>query len=165
MADGVAGRAILKGMRAKALQPTATHLYDLDFFEWTVRNAELLRAGRFQDADIERIAEELEDMGKHERRELFSRTRVLLTHLLKWQIQPERQSRSWRVTISTQRQDLEEVLEEMPSLRGPLSDNLPRIYRRAAANATEGMGLFRTPFPETCPFTQEQILDTAFFPE
>ncbi|MBI3698676.1 MAG: DUF29 family protein, partial [Acidobacteria bacterium] len=66
----------------------AKDLYDLDFFEWTARNAELLREGRFTEADMEHIAEELEDMGKRDRRELESRLELLLEHLLKWQMQP-----------------------------------------------------------------------------
>ena len=68
-------------------------LYDEDFFEWTRRNAELLRAGRLEQADIAHIAEEIEDMGKRDLRGLNSRVQVLLIHLLKWQLQPEKRSR------------------------------------------------------------------------
>jgi hypothetical protein len=74
----------------------APQLYDRDFFEWTQCNAALLRAGQFDQADIQHIAEELEDMGKSERRRLESRLEVLLQHLLKWQIQPNRRSTSWQ---------------------------------------------------------------------
>lgn len=147
------------------MQATARDLYDFDFFEWTARNAELLRAGRLEEADIERIAEELEDMGKRERRELVSRLRVLITHLLKWQLQSELRSRSWRSTIKIQRREILGLLEEMPSLRNALAREFPKLYRWAADDYVEQMGLLRNPFPETCPFTLDRILDAEFFPE
>jgi hypothetical protein len=96
---------------------SAAELYDLDFYEWTVRNATLLRAGRVSEADLEHIAEEIEDMGKRERRELLSRLGALFAHMLKWQVQPERRSRSWTSTINLQRRELKKLLDEMPSLR------------------------------------------------
>jgi len=60
----------------------------------------LLRAGRASEADLEHIAEEIEALGRRERRELLSRLGVLMAHLLKWQVQPERRSRSWALTSS-----------------------------------------------------------------
>src|SRR5712692_8509170 len=91
-------------------------LYEEDFVVWSMHNAELLRAGRLQEADIEHIAEELEDMGKSQRRALESRLTVLLLHLLKWQFQPERRSSSWRATIVAQRIAIIKILREAPSL-------------------------------------------------
>jgi len=79
---------------------SAADLYGLDSYEWTVRNAKLLRAGRASEADLEHIAEEIEALGRRERRELLSRLGVLMAHLLKWQVQPERRSRSWALTSS-----------------------------------------------------------------
>ena len=70
-------------------------LYDQDFYAWTNEQAALLRAGRLSEADVEHIAEEIENMGKSEKRELVSRLRVLLLHLLKWQYQPTRRGKSW----------------------------------------------------------------------
>ena len=91
-------------------------LYDQDFLEWTVRNSGLLRAGRFGEADIEHIAEEIEDMGKSQRRELGSRLEVLLAHLLKWQFQPGGRNSSWESTIRIQRTKIAKLLRDMPSL-------------------------------------------------
>src|ERR1700674_3816748 len=99
-------------------------LYDRDFYEWTVRNAELLRSGRSTEADLEHIAEEIEDMGKRERRELLSRLSVLIAHLLQWQVQPERRSRSWTTTIRLQRSRIKKLISQMPSLRSFLVENL-----------------------------------------
>ena len=152
-------------MEAKAVQPTARDLYDLDFFEWTVHNAELLRAGRFAEADVERIAEELEDMGKREQRELASRLRVLLTHLLKWRAQPGRRSRSWKATILIQRSEIARVLTQMPSLRRSLREELSEIYNLAFETAIGQTGSSEAAFPKSCPFTLDQILDTTFFPD
>ena len=111
----------------------AAELYDRDFFEWTVRNAELLRSGRADEADLAHIAEEIEDMGKRERRELLSRLAVLICHLLKWQIQPERRSNSWKATLRYQRRDIRKLLTDMPSLRRFLAENLAEAYQDGVA--------------------------------
>ena len=140
-------------------------LYDRDFLEWTVRNAELLRAGRFQEADIEHIAEEIEDMGKSQRRALESRLEVLLAHLLKWQFQPEGRGSSWRATILLQRAKISKLLREMPSLRATVSDELPDAYKNAILAAVGETNLPDETFPATCPFSAEQILADGFFPE
>jgi hypothetical protein len=97
-------------------------LYDRDFYEWTVRNAELLRSGRATEADLEHIAEEIEDMGKREQRELYSRLKVLIAHLLKWQVQPDRRGSSWESTILVQRRDLKRLLAQNPSLKPHLAE-------------------------------------------
>ena len=103
-------------------------LYDRDFHEWTIRNAELLRSGRAADADLDHIAEEIEDMGKRERRELLSRLGVLIAHLLKWQAQPERRGRSLSATIRLQREEIGDLISQMPSLKRYLVENLPKAY-------------------------------------
>lgn len=151
-------------MGAKAVQPTAKELYELDFFEWTARNAELLRARRFNEADIERIAEEIEDMGRSQRHELRSRLRVLLVHLLKWQFQPQRRGESWIGTIDEQRAEIGDLLRDAPSLRGMLRDDLGDVYHEAARMASRQTGVSRESFPRSCPFALDQILDIEFFP-
>src|SRR5580698_7276634 len=92
-------------------------LYDQDFFAWAQEQAELLRAGRLSEADIGHIAEEIESMGRAEKRELVNRLIVLLHHLLKWQFQPDRRGASWEATILVQRHALERHLEDNPSLK------------------------------------------------
>ena len=82
------------GARAHTAQDTS--LYEVDFFEWTQRTADQLRWRRFDEADIQHVAEEIEDLGKRDLRELNSRMEVLLAHLLKWKLQPRRRSNSWR---------------------------------------------------------------------
>jgi hypothetical protein len=114
---------------------------------------------------LEHIAEEIEDMGKRDRREVVNRSAVLVTHLLKWQFQPERRSRSaasWANTISTQRRELRLILDDSPSLQRHLRQELDRIYTRAVKDAVRQTKLPRDPFPQQCPYTLEQVLDLSF---
>jgi len=142
----------------------SAELYDQDFYEWTVRNAELLRSGRASEADLEHIAEEIEDMGRRHRRELLSRLGVLITHLLKWQTQPEMRGSSWTATIRLQRMELIQLLEEMPSLRPYLRNNVPKAYEEGMLRAVAETGLPPEAFPSTCPFPLKALLDPEFFP-
>ena len=140
-------------------------LYDQDFFQWTTRNAELLRAGRVQEADLEHIAEEIEDMGKSQRRAVESRLEVLLAHLLKWRFQPDHRGPSWKATIKLQRSKIAKVLRENPSLRNAPAEELPDAYRNAVIQAAGETALAEESFPPSCPFPLEQILDPGFFPQ
>jgi Domain of unknown function DUF29 len=145
-------------------------LYDRDFFEWTQCNAALLRAGRFDQADVEHIAEEIEDMGKSQRRELQNRLERLLQHLLKWQLQPEMRTQSWRSTIAAgsikvQRRGIGKLLTEMPSLRPALAAALDDAYDGGVARASAQTGLPESAFPASCPFDLDQIFDQGFLPE
>src|SRR6202453_3728843 len=131
--------------------PAKSPLYDQDFFAWSRQQAELLRAGDLARADIEHIAEEIESMGKTEKRELVSRLTVLLLHLLKWQFQPVLRGQSWRATIHVQRRDLEDHLSDNPSLKAMLSQAIDRAYGSAAIKAGPETGLSDTTFPTMCP--------------
>jgi hypothetical protein len=139
-------------------------LYDEDFFEWTRVNGELLRAGRFDQADIEHIAEEIEDMGIRDIRALDSRMEVLLVHLLKWRFQPEKRSASWQNTVAVQRTGVARLFARYPSLRGRVKPNLSVNYGFAVSRAVRETGLPKDHFPAECPFTVEQILDPEFLP-
>ena len=143
----------------------AHQLYERDFFEWTQCNAALLRAGRFDQADIEHIAEEIEDMGRSQRHELGSRLRVLLAHLLKWRYQPALRTRSWTGTIRVQRDELLRLLRQMPSLRPYLREILPEIYRPAVEQAISETELPEETFPPACPFSVDEILEEDFPPD
>lgn len=143
----------------------ATDLYEQDFFEWTRRNAALLRAGRLEDADLEHIAQEIEDIGKSQERELENRLEILLRHLLQWKLQPERRTRSWRLTANEQRREIEKLLRKMPSLQQALPQALPGAYGYAVRSAAEETEMPKSCFPESCPFALDQILDEEFFPE
>jgi hypothetical protein len=138
--------------------------YDRDFHAWTQRTAALLRAGRFEEADMEHVAEEIEDMGRRDARELNSRLRVLVAHLLKRQFQPDQRSSSWLGTISAQRQEIDSLLEQSPSLRLTLESGLADNYIRAVKRAAAETGLAADRFPSACPYRADQILDEDFLP-
>ena len=140
-------------------------LYDKDFFEWTQTTAALLRADRWQEIDIESLAEEIESLGKRDRRELGSRLQVLVMHLLKWAYQPTHRSSSWRTTIRTQRAEIQDVLDDSPSLEGQVQPLLDKRYSRARADAIDETGLPDETFPEECPWTAEEVKDHNFWPE
>jgi hypothetical protein len=133
--------------------------YDSDFYAWANTQAALLRSGRLDQADIEHIAEEIESMGKSELRELENRLARLFTHLLKWQFQPNRRSRSWTLTIKEQRRRLHRHLAQNPSLKAKLEQAVLDAYGDAILEAARETGLAEETFPPVCPFTIEQILN------
>jgi hypothetical protein len=145
--------------------PTKSALYDKDFFAWSREQADLLRAGKLAQADIERIAEEIDSMGRTEKRELVSRLSVLLMHLLKWRFQPEKRSVSWEATIQVQRNRLVDHLDDNPSLGPLLPQALASAYRDARLEAAAETGLALTTFPVDCEWSVERALDGAFWPE
>ncbi|MEQ1635203.1 MAG: DUF29 domain-containing protein [Methylococcales bacterium] len=138
--------------------------YEHDFYGWTQEQATLLKAGRLSDLDTVNILEEIEAMGRREKRELQSRLIVLLVHLLKYQYQSERRSRSWENTIKTQRLDFEDVLSENPSVKPKMDSIFSNAYRLARQHATDETGLPLSAFPASCPWTYEQVTDDCFYP-
>lgn len=140
-----------------------TDLYDRDFLLWTEQTAELLRQGRLSEVDAQHVAEEVEDMGKSQKHEAGSRLNVILKHLVKWQIQPERRGSSWLATLRTQRRDLARTLEDMPSLKRYLADRLDVEYAAAVEDAIEKTGI-KARLPKRCPYTLDQALDLGFMP-
>ncbi len=139
--------------------------YEKDFYSWLMKNAALLRERTFTEIDAEHIAEELEAMGRSEKRELVSRLSVLIAHLLKWKYQAVRRSRSWKNTISTQRIDINELFEDSPSLRHDIEKKIKRAYEKAMLKAEDETGIDKEHFPAICPFSLEEILNEKFFPE
>ena len=142
----------------------SANLYDQDFYAWANEQAALLRAGKLGQADIEHIAEEIESMGKTEKRELVSRLTVLLLHLLKWQYQPLLQGPSWRKTIRVQRIDITDHLADNPSLKPQIPEAIQRAYRKAVDEAELETGLPEGTFPSTCPWSFDQIMADDFWP-
>lgn len=139
--------------------------YNQDFYSWTQEQAALLRSGRLADLDIENLIEEVETMGRSEKRALESRLTVLLVHLLKWKYQPSRRGRSWTLTIIGQRIELDRVLKDNPGLKPQLADLLTNAYRLARVNAEKETGLNNNVFESACPWSFEQITDDDFFPD
>jgi hypothetical protein len=141
--------------------------YDRDVILWSEEQARLLRARRFDEIDIEHLADEIEDVGKSEKRELASRMAVLLAHLLKWTRQPESQSNSWRTTINDQRRRIALAIKETPSLKAVMrvADWQEGVWLDARSQARKEMGLTGDDLPEACPWPMEQAVDPEFWPE
>jgi len=143
----------------------STTLYEHDFYGWLTEQSRALKTRQFQHMDVEHLIEEIESMGKSEKRQLKSRLRVLLMHLLKWQYQPSLRSHSWKITIRNQRRDLAEHLLENPSLKNELDSVLVSAYIGALGDAESETGLDESSFPACCPWAYEQIIDLGFLPE
>jgi hypothetical protein len=139
-------------------------LYETDFVEWTERTAALLRAGRFDEADIEHAAEEIEDLGRSERSAVTSQLKRMIKHLVKQRIQPERDGTSWRRSISDGRDEIESRFDDSPSLRRYAEENLQKIYDRAVRDALMETGLTAQrgflDLPADCPYTLEDLIES-----
>lgn len=142
-----------------------TTLYETDFYAWTQRQAELLRAEEFSEVDWNNLIEEIETLGRSDKRELISRLEVLLMHLLKWQFQARKRGKSWRATIAEQRRRLRGLLAESPSLRALLDEFVTNTYPDAVQAAAIETGLSTQTFPPQCPWRAAQIMDEEFWPE
>jgi hypothetical protein len=145
--------------------PAAPAQHDNDFYSWAMETAGALRAHRFEAIDWEAVAEELEDMGRSERRELENRLEVLLAHLLKWSFQPQGRSSSWRGTIKEQRRKTARLLRQNPGLKPLIPEILADAYCSAMAVAERDTGIDEETFPETYPWDFERIMDEGFWPE
>ncbi len=99
-----------------------SNLYETDFYTWTLEQLKLLKEGNFKHLDIVNLVEEIESLRKQQRQELSNRLGVLIGHLLKWDYQPEKRGKSWRVTIQIQRREINDLLEENPSLKLDMSE-------------------------------------------
>ena len=139
-------------------------LYELDFYAWTLQQAKLLQEKKWSYLDIPNLVEEIESLGRQERRELKNRLGVLLGHLLKWQFQPENRSKSWLSTIREQRDQVLDLIDESPSLKPYLPEALIKGYRDGINLAVRETSLGYKAFPINCPYLLEQVLDTEFFP-
>jgi hypothetical protein len=136
-------------------------LYEQDFYLWIQTTAQQLKEGKFDEVDLTNLIEEIESMGRSEKRELKSRLIVLLMHLLKWQYQPEKRSESWRSTISEQRICIEGLLEDSPSLKPLISEVFDDCYQKARLKAADETGIKLNFFPKESPFTLEETLQVS----
>ncbi|PQJ95713.1 DUF29 domain-containing protein [Chromatium okenii] len=147
-------------------------LYETDYSAWTLQTAELIRAGRFTELDIEHLLTELSDMSKSERDELASRLLILIAHLLKWEYQyqtlAERwrdfDGRSWQRTIIEQRKRLALRLRKSPGLKAVVNEVIAEVYPDAIDLAQKETRLPITTFPQNCLYNLTQLLDDDFYP-
>ncbi len=133
-----------------------------DVHQWSVDQAALIRARRFGEIDWVNVADEIESVGKSEFRSLASNLEIVLIHILKWEHQPERRSRSWIYSINEHRHCVEEDLLENPSLKARAAEGVERAYPRALYTARMETGLSDTTFPAVCPNARDAIMTRPF---
>jgi len=144
---------------------TATSLYETDFYGWTQQQAQRIRAGATHLLDFDNILEEIEAMGRSDKRSLRSRLTILLMHLIKWQYQPEYRSRSWRLTIIHQRQEIDILLLDSPSLKSLLDTTMVIAWQNALKDAEAETGIDKSCFPQECPWAFEILIAEDFWPD
>ena len=149
--------------RAKRELP-APGLYESDFYSWALEQAKLLREGRFGELDLENVAEEVEDLGRRQADELGSRYETLLTHLLKWEFQPEQRSHSWKATIGRERDKIVDHLVENPGLKPRRQELFAKVYKDGRSGAAVETNLSLDCFPVENPYTLDQAMDPEFWP-
>jgi hypothetical protein len=138
--------------------------YEQDYFLWLEKTIDLLREKRFNEVDLENLLEELENMGRNEKKALQSNLTILLMHLLKYKYQSQKRSKSWLSTIVEHRRRLIIQLEDTPSLKRYFLDIFDKCYQDACLDATTETGLSQETFSKTSPFTVEEILNPSYLP-
>jgi hypothetical protein len=142
----------------------ANAAYSADFNLWLQRTAQLLREHRWQEINIEALVEEVESLGKSERRAIASQLTRLLLHLLKWHYQPQRRSDSWLDSMTDARTQIELVIEDSPSLKDYQIEQLELVYQKARRQAAHQTGLPISTFPQECPYDLTLVLQEDWLP-
>ena len=143
-------------------------LYEKDFYLWTQETANLLKKNRFEEVDLKNLIEEIEAMGRSEKRELESRLTTIIEHLLKliyWTVEKERNMRGWRGTVIEQRRQIQRLLKDSPSLKSFLGEIFLDCYQVARKDTLQKYQLSPEMFPIQSPFTIEEILDPNYLPD
>ncbi len=163
MSDGKVGAA---RAGSGSLRASRT-VYERDVILWSEEQARLLRAGRFSELDIEHVADEIEDVGRSEKRELANRMAALMAHLLKWSSQPENRTKSWWATINDQRKQIALAIAETPSLKAVMrgKDWQDGVWLDARTQARKETGFVDEDLPETCPWPMDKAVDAEFWPQ
>ncbi|MCC5642366.1 DUF29 domain-containing protein [Nostoc sp. CHAB 5824] len=144
---------------------SGSDLYEQDFYLWIQTTAELLKQGRLTELDLKNLIDEIETMGRSEKKALRSNLEVVLMHLLKYKYQADKRSGSWRATIREHRKRIRQALEESLSLKPYFDEVFGLCYDDARLLAADETELHLATFPEESPFMPEQALDPNFLPE
>jgi hypothetical protein len=145
--------ARIKGMPAKAGRAR----YGDDLYGWVQDQVKLLQANETGSIDAFHLTQELTDLGRSEFDKLVSALRVVLLHLLKWDFQPERRSRSWAVTVREQRRRIDRLVRENPSFKPRISEAIDLAYGDARDEAFRETGLSESVFPDVCRYGWDDI--------
>ena len=140
-------------------------LYETDYLQWIETTVEKLQRRDYTNVDWENLIEEIEDMGRSERRSLESNLIIVLLHLLKWQYQPDHRSGSWESSIIEHRRRIKKALKESPSLKPYLEKIFAESYAEALKQAKAETGLSLETFPLQSPYELAAVIDDAFLPQ
>jgi hypothetical protein len=127
-----------------------------------LEQSKLLQISDFKGLDIVNLVEEIESLGKQQRQELENRLAILLGHLLKWDYQPERRSKSWKATIREQRRAIQRLMQANPSLKPYLEEAIAYAYQSGIDLVVRETPLDDQDLPADCQYTPEQIFDPNF---
>lgn len=133
-------------------------LYEIDFHQWAMLTAQMVKDRRFNELDLEHLAEAIEDMGKSERQAIESQLEHLLHHLLKWQYQPGYRGGSWKGSIQEARKQINRQIRRNPSLKGYPGQVLGDAYEIGRVRAIAETGLSEE-ISLACHYSLEQVLD------
>ncbi len=134
-------------------------LYDTDYYLWLQQTAKSLANHHWDDLDWDNLLEEIESLGRREKKAIKSNLRSIILHLLKWNYQVNKRSQSWIYSIAEHRQRLYDDFETSPSLKRYCQEIFLQVYEEARKLASKETGLPLRHFPEDCPFLLENILD------
>ena len=153
-------------MTAKLSSTTNTNnLYERDYYPWLEHTAQLIKEGKFSEVDAANLIEEIEDMGRSEKRAVKSNLVVLLLHLLKYKYQPSKRSNSWKASIREHRRRLRDDFQVSPSLKRYFEEVFNECYQDAREQASDETGLPLDTFPVECSFTASESLNSDYLPE
>jgi len=147
------------------MNTTTASLYELDFYRWIQHQVETLRGRKFSELDLENLIEEMEAVGRSEKRSLIGSLSLVLMHLIKWQYQPDLRSKSWMFTIRNQRDEVIAILEDSPSLKSFVETAIERAWKKALIEAEKETGIENERFPPTCPWTFDEFMNDNFWPD
>ena len=140
-------------------------LYEQDYYQWLTTTAQKLRQGKLAELDLANLIEEIEDMGRSERKAVRSNLRILLMHLLKYKYQPAKRTNSWLFTTVEHRKRLKELFKDSPSLKRYFSEVFDECYQDAIDLAAAETGLPLNTFPNPSPFTPQETLNSDYLPK
>jgi len=147
------------------MNTTPASLCELDFCKWLEHQVDMLRSRNLSELDIEHLIEEIETVGRSEKRSLVSSLTQVLMHLLKWQYQPDFRSKNWMFSIRNQRDEVIAILEDSPRLRSFIDTAIERAWKKARFEAEKETGIESERFPLTCPWIFDEFMHADFWPE
>lgn len=142
-----------------------TNLYERDYYLWLSHTAQLIKEGKFSEVDVVNLVEEIEDMGRSEKRAVKSNLIIVLLHLLKYKHQPEKKTNSWKSSIREHRRRLRDDFKTSPSLKRFFEEVFSQCYQDAREQAADETGLPLNTFPTESPFTIDETLNPDYLPQ